>query len=142
MSTEDNKALVRRITEQLSKKNLDAALAAFSPDFQSHATPPPGIPGGIEGSRQFFTMLFNAFPDIQITSEDMIAEGDRVVERLTARGTHTGVFMGIPPTGKHATWGIIGIYRIAEGKVAEVWNQADQMGLMQQLGVIPLQPTK
>ena len=88
MSTEENKALVRRIMEHFSKKNLDAALAAFSPGLQTHGEPLPGAPGGIEGARQFFTMIFNAFPDIQVTSEDVIAEGDRVVERLTARGTH------------------------------------------------------
>jgi predicted ester cyclase len=82
-------------------------------------------------------MLFAAFPDIQYTLEDLLAEGDRVVARFTARGTQTGVFQGIPATGSTAAVSSIAIYRLAGGKVAEQWLEYDQLGLLQQLGVIP-----
>src|SRR5262245_17194433 len=98
MTIEQNKRLVRRFAHQLSEKNLEATVAACSPDLQTHGAP-PGTPGGIEGARQCFTMFLNSFPDLQITTENMIAEGDRVVECLTAWGTHTGVFMGIHQLG-------------------------------------------
>src|SRR5262245_26444943 len=137
MTTEENRALVRRITDNLSRQKLDAVFAEFSPNFQDHDDPPPGIPPGIEGAKRFLSMLFNAFPDLQITTEDLIAQDDRVVERLTLRGTHTGVFLGTPPTGKHVAWGYINIYRIADGRIAELWSEHDRLGLMQQLGVIP-----
>jgi predicted ester cyclase len=82
-------------------------------------------------------MLFNAFPDLKVTVEDLIAEEDRVVERLTLQGTHKGVFMGAPPSGARATWGFINIYRIVDDKVVEVWSEGDHLGLMQQIGLIP-----
>lgn len=141
MSTEQNKALIRRYMELMNQHNLDAAFANLSPDFQTNSVP-PGMPGGIEETKQFFTMLFNAFPDFHATLEDTIAESDQVVIRLTGRGTHTGGFMGAPPTGKPVAWGIIAIYRIAEGKIAEVWNQADLLGMMQQLGLVPPPPVR
>jgi predicted ester cyclase len=133
MSTEDNKAFVRRFYEELhSKKNLAAVDDFIDPNIVDHAVP-PGLPGGIEGARQFAGMLLTAFPDHQVTIEDMIAEGDKVVARMTVRGTHQGAFLGIPPTGKHWT----DIIRIAGGKIVEHWNNYDALGLMQQLGVVP-----
>jgi predicted ester cyclase len=85
----------------------------------------------------FFKLLFNAFPDLEVKTEDLIAEEDRVVERLTLRGTHKGTFMGAAPTGMHVSWGFINIYRIADGKVVELWSEGDHLGLMQQIGLIP-----
>src|SRR5574341_722642 len=136
MTTEQNKALVRRHEELISQQDLDVAFAELSPSFQDHAAP-PGMPRGIEAAKQLFAMVFNAFPDLHVTFEDLVAEGDRVVTRLTMHGTHRGMFMGVPPTGKHATWGIINIYRVADGKVVEHWSETDRMSLMQQLGVVP-----
>ena len=137
MTTENNKQLVLHRAEAMNRRDLDAALAVFHPNYQDHNAPPPGFPSGIEGDKLFFTMLFNAFPDLEIRTEELIAEGDRVVERLTLRGTHKGMFMGAAPTGKHVTWGFIHIYRIADGKVAELWSEGDHLGLMQQIGLIP-----
>ncbi len=137
MSTDQNKALIRGYTDLMNQHNLDAAFANLSADFRTHNVPPTGMPGDIEAARQFFTMLFNAFADFQATLEDVIAEGDRVVIRVTGRGTHTAEFMGVPSTGKQVTWRFITIYRIADNKLAEVWSEADQLGMMQQLGLVP-----
>jgi steroid delta-isomerase-like uncharacterized protein len=136
MSTEQNKAMVRRNMELMNQHNLDAALASLSPNVVSHNTPAGRIEG-IEGVKRFQTMVYHAFPDLQSTLGDIIAEGDRVVIRYTFSGTHTNEFMGAPPTGKQATWGIITIYRIENGKIAEVWGEADMLGMMQQLGLVP-----
>jgi predicted ester cyclase len=74
---------------------------------------------------------------LEVTIEDLVAEGDRVVERLSIHGTHKGMFMGAAPTGRHVTWGFINIYRIANGKVVDLWSEGDHLGLMQQVGLIP-----
>src|SRR6266566_4202929 len=104
MSTEDNKALVRRCYDEVhNKKNLAAINEFLDPNGIDHAAP-PGLPGGLEGAKQFVSMFLTAFPDYHVTFEDMIAEGDKVVCRLTWHGTHQGKFMGIPPTGKHVTF--------------------------------------
>jgi steroid delta-isomerase-like uncharacterized protein len=92
---------------------------------------------GREGIKQFYATLRAAFPDIHFTIEDQIAEGDRVVTRWTARATHTGEYQGIPPTGKQFSLTGIDIDRIANGKVVECWPIADELGVLQQLGVIP-----
>jgi steroid delta-isomerase-like uncharacterized protein len=136
MSAEQNKALIRHYSDLMNQHNLDAAFANLSPDVVANNAP-PGPLEGIESIKQFFTMLYNAFPDFQAPLEDIIAEGDKVVIRFTFRGTHTNEFMGIPPTGKQVAYGIITIYRIADGKIAEVWSEADMMGMMQQLGLVP-----
>ncbi len=136
MSTEENKAVVRRWFEALNRGDLRAAFETIDPNIVDHEIP-PGSPPGIEGVRQMFTTSFAAFPDMHITIDDMIAEGDRVVTRITARGTHQGEFMGMPPTGKQITLTSFDIVRVVGGKQVEHWGQMDMMGLMQQLGVMP-----
>jgi predicted ester cyclase len=136
MSTEQNKALVREFENLLNARELESALALFNPNFVDH-TPEVGLPAGIEGVRMFFTMQFAALPDGKTTSLDMIAEGDKVVHRMSGEGTHQGMFFGIPPTGKHVTWTFIDIWRIEDEELAEHWVEADMMGVMQQLGMVP-----
>jgi predicted ester cyclase len=137
MSTEENKALVRRFYEEvLNQKNTAAIDQIFDPNFVDHALP-PGLPGGIEGTKQFFGIVLTAFPDLHFTVEDMIAEGDKVVARHAGSGTQQGVFLGIPPTGKHVTVTGIDIMRITGGKFVEHWDAVDNLGLLQQLGVVP-----
>jgi len=137
MSTEENKALIRRFVEEIVNKGnialIDELVAANYIDHSS----PPGAPSGIEGSKQFTNLFRMAFPDIHITLDDLIAEGDKVVSRFTMRGTNKGEFLGIPPTGKQVTITGIHIDRFAGGKLVEHWGQQDTLGLMQQLGVIP-----
>jgi steroid delta-isomerase-like uncharacterized protein len=136
MSLEENKNIVRRYQEIYNSNNLDALLEVVSEDL---LTPKimPGIPPGIEGAKAAHQIMLAGFPDYQTTIEDLIAEGDKVVARVTMTGTHTGDFMGIPPTGKHISF--IGIYvvKIADGKIVEHWGEEDGVSLMQQLGVMP-----
>jgi len=141
MSIEQNKALVRKFADCIDAKDLDAALTLLSPNFVDH-TPPAGLPPGIEGIRMFFTMQFAAFPDGRLNIQDTIAEGDKVVCRASGEGTHQGMFLGMAPTDKHITWSFIDIWRITDGKLAEHWVEADMMGMMQQLGVLPPPPAR
>jgi predicted ester cyclase len=137
MLTEDNMVAVRSFYEEvINKKNVASLEEFINPNCVDHALP-PGMPAGIEGSKQFIGMYLTAFPDLHFTVEDMIAEGDKVVARLTTQGTQTGPFLGIPPTGKHTTIGCIDINRMAGGKSVEHWLEMDTLGLLQQLGVIP-----
>jgi predicted ester cyclase len=136
-STEANKASVRRFYEEVFNTKHRAAIDDFiAPNHVDHAAP-PGTPGGLAGAKQTITMYLTAFPDLHFTVEDIIAEGDQVVVRLTARGTQQGAFMDIPPTGKQATVTAIDINRIVGGKSVEHWLEMDTLGLLQQLGVLP-----
>jgi predicted ester cyclase len=131
-----NKAVIRKYAELTNTRDLDGAFAHFSSSFVDHAVR-PGMPPGIEGTRLFFNMLFTAFPDLHATIQDIIAEGDKVVDRMTCEGTHQGMFMGASPTGKRVKWSFIDINRIVDGKVVEHWAEVDTIGLMQQLGLVP-----
>jgi steroid delta-isomerase-like uncharacterized protein len=135
MSIEDNKALVRRWIEALNQKNLAAFDGLCAPDFVHHS--PSMTVQGLEAYKQAISGEFTAFPDMRFTIEDMLAEGDTIAVRLTGHGTHQGNLQGIPPTGKQATIPGMTIYRIAGGKLAEQWESLDDLGLLQQLGVIP-----
>ncbi len=137
MSVEQNKVHARRFMEEVfNKRNLDAIDELVSPDCIDH-TPFPGQGPGRDGIKQPAGTIQSAFSDLQMTVEDQVAESDNVVTRWTARGTHTGDFMGVPPTGRATVTTGIGIDRYQDGKVVETWNQFDALGLLQQLGVIP-----
>jgi predicted ester cyclase len=137
MSTEDNKALVRKmIDEVFVKQNLDALGDYMAADMVDHNPPPMGKPG-LEGLKEAIGMFISAFPDLHIQVDDIIAEGDLVVMRGTSTGTHQGDFMGIAATGNKISYGEIHIVRIAGGKMVEHWGVEDQMTMMQQLGVVP-----
>ncbi len=132
----DNTLLVGRAIEEIyNRGNLAIVEDYVASDFVIHA--PSGDIHGPAGARQYVAMLRGAFPDFNITIEDQVANGDRVVTRWTAEGTHLGEFQGIPPTGRHGTFTGIDIDRVVDGKVAECWTNTDDLGLMQQLGVIP-----
>ena len=136
MSIEQNKSIVRKYAELTNARDLDAAFAHFSPSFVDHAVR-PGMPPGIEGTRLFFNMMFTAFPDLRATIQDIIAEGDKVVARVSWRGTHTGDFQGLPPTGKQIVIGAFITERLKDGKAVEHWSLFDQLAMMQQLGLVP-----
>jgi predicted ester cyclase len=139
MTAADNQANMRRIPEEMfNKGNLAVADEVIAADYVEHVTGlPPDFPSGVEGLKQVATMIRAAFPDFHYTIEDEIAEGDKVVQRLTARGTNTGQLFGMPPSGKQATWTEIHICRCMNGKLVEHWANIDQLGQLQQLGVIP-----
>jgi steroid delta-isomerase-like uncharacterized protein len=139
MSTEENKAIVVQLYEEVfNKGDLDLADKLFASDAVNHDPQlPPGIPNGALGVKAIVTMLRSAFPDDHHTIEDLIAEGDKVVVRLTHTGTHQGSYLGLAPTGKHITNTSIRIFRFAEGKFVEAWANRDDLGLLQQLGAIP-----
>jgi len=136
-TAKQNAALARRVLEEAANQHkLELIDELLTPDYVLHDPANPMVQDR-ETFKQFLNGHYAAFPDIQWTIEDVVAEGDRVVVRWILTGTHEGPLMGIPPTGKQVQmWGI-SIYRIAEGKVAEEWAVADVMGFMQQLGVIP-----
>ncbi|MGD9093188.1 MAG: ester cyclase [Anaerolineales bacterium] len=138
MSTEQNKALFRRMVEEVfNRGNIDLVDEFLAPDFIEREELPPGVPPGREGVKQLTSMLRSAFPDFKATIDDMIAEGDKVVVRMTWRGTHKGEFMGIPPTGKSVSFGVIDITRFAGDKFVEHWGIMDSTSMMQQLGAVP-----
>lgn len=138
MSVEENKASARRFYELVfNQQNLNAIDDYLTPDIVDYSLP-PGAPGGIEGVRQTIGMFLTGFPDLHLTLEDFIAEGDKVAVRWTMRGTHQGVFVGIPPTGKQFTLPGVSVLRLIDSKVAESWVNFDQLSMLQQLGLAPV----
>ena len=139
MLSETNKTVSRRFFEEVfGKGNLNVLDEIVAKD---HVNSGPGaisgLPNGPEGSKQFVTAYRNAFPDVHFTIDDQIAEGDKVVTRWTAQGTHQGELAGLPATGKSSTVSGIVVDRLVNGKIAESWSIFDEFGMMQQLGVIP-----
>jgi len=136
MSLEENRKIVHRYQEIYNSNNLDSLSEVVAEDL---LTPKimPGIPSGIGGAKAAHQIMLAGFPNYQTVIEDMIAEGDKVVARITMSGTNTGSFMGIPPTGKHITFTGIYIARIANGKIVEHWGEEDGVSLLQQLGGLP-----
>ena len=138
MSVEENKRIARRVFEEVwNQGKLNVADEVTDANYVSHGLGME-IPPGPAGTRQFVTIYRTAYPDTHFVVEDQIAEGDRVVTRWTAQGTHRGELMGIPPTGKRVTVTGITIDRIVGGKIVETWNNFDALGQLQQLGVIPM----
>src|SRR5919197_1783475 len=126
MSTEENKAIVRRFLEELvSTGNPALADELLASNYALHFGGNPPMDG--QGFRQFLGMFRAAFPDLRVTVEDEIAEGDKVATRFTWRGTHRGPFQGIAPTGKHVTGSGIAIYRVTNGQIAEDVVQEDTL---------------
>jgi steroid delta-isomerase-like uncharacterized protein len=139
MSAEDNKVLSRRLFQEFwDQKHLAVADELLAANHVDH-TPgsPPELPPGPAGIKQFASLYFTAFPDIRVTIEDQVAEGDRVVTRWRAHGTNTGSLFGMPATNQSATITGITIDRIAGGKIVETWTNFDNLGMLQQLGVLP-----
>lgn len=137
MSIEENKAIAKQAVEAINAGDFSRLESLVTADGADHAVP-PGMPPTRDSAIQFLTMFRGAFPDLKYTLEDVIAEGDRVVQRATARGTMKGDFLGMPATGKSATWGEIHIVRVKDGKIVEHWASVDQLGMLQQLGLAPV----
>ena len=142
MSAEENKAVSRRVAQEIfNGGNLDLADELYAPDYVLHDPSLPEDLHGPEGIKQYAAMSLGASPDARVTVEDQVAEGDKVVSRWTATGTHTGDLMGMSPTGRRIEISGITINRFSGGKIAEDWYQSEDLGMMQQLGVIPSEET-
>lgn len=133
-----NKAQVRRFFEQVNRGNAGIVDEILARNFEQHSQMP--MAPGREGLKAFYAEMWKAFPGAQFTIEDIIAEGDRVVVRLTARYVHKGEFMGVAPTGKAVEIQKIDIFRFAGGRCVEHWDVVDRLGLLQQLGALPKLP--
>ena len=137
MSIEQDKKLASRFPlEVVNQRKLNLLDEITAPNAVEHAVP-PGMPPTVEGTKMFFGMMFAAFPDLKYTVEGTVGEGDRIAQRVTAHGTMKGDFLGMPATGKSATWSEMHIVRVKDGKVVEHWGIVDQVGMMTQLGLMP-----
>ncbi len=136
MSAEENKAAVQRFGEEaFNNGDLSSSEELIADDIVDH-DPAPGQAPGREGIEQFVTTMRSAFPDLQTTIDEIIAEGDYVAFRYTIEGTHQGEFMGVAPTGNRVSVTAMEMLRFADGKMVDRWGNTDQLGLLQQLGAI------
>jgi steroid delta-isomerase-like uncharacterized protein len=126
----------RLVDEVYNKGRVDVLGEILGPGYVGNDPALPEPIQGAGGERELVTAYRNAFPDLEVTVDDMIAAGDKVVTRWTARGTHRGALFGIEPTGKEVTITGIGIARVEDGRIAEAWSNWDTLGFLQQLGVI------
>jgi steroid delta-isomerase-like uncharacterized protein len=142
VSEAENKAQFRRAYEEvLNRGDLSVVDELIAPDFLNHEAP-PGRDRGPESMRGLATMLRTAFPDLHFTIEELVAEGDVVAGRLTMSGTHEGPLMGMPPTGRSVQQAHMHFVRFRDGKAVEHWGVRDDLGMMQQMGIMsePRQP--
>jgi steroid delta-isomerase-like uncharacterized protein len=138
MTTTDNKRIVEEfISDLFTKGDLTAVDRYLDPNFINHDPPLPGSAAGGEGMRQASEVFRQAFPDWRSDVQQMIAEGDLVAEHFVAHGTHRGSVMGEPPTGQHVVLRGINIFRMAGDKIIERWGRLDDLGMLQQLGLVP-----
>jgi steroid delta-isomerase-like uncharacterized protein len=136
--SENNKAIVRRLVEEVwNKGNLSVADELFAPNYEHHDASTLDFGRGPESEKKRATLYRAAFPDLRLTIEEIIAEGEIVMTRWSCRGTHKGDLSGIAPTGKQFNISGVTIARLANGKLAEGWVNWDALGLMQQLGIVP-----
>jgi len=138
-SAADNKAVVSRFVQEF-KNNANHGIVdeLFTADFVHHLKD-PRLPPGRDGIKAVGQVVVGGLPDVSVTVEDLLADGDRVIERTTARAKHTGEFNGIPATNNQVEWTEIHIYRLEDGKIAEPWSEIDFLSLLTQLGAIPAQ---
>jgi predicted ester cyclase len=135
--SDENKAIAGRLFDEvLNKHSLAPCDELYDPNYVPNSLP-PGFSPDREGVKQYHRQYFQAFPDMHLTIEGMIAEGDWVAVRYTGRGTHQGELMGIPRTGKQVTASAVLTLRIVDGRIVEDWLDGDKLGLLQQLGALP-----
>ena len=135
MTTETQKMIERIPLEVINNNKFELIDEIYAPNYVEH-TPQPGVPPTREGFKQTAIALKKAFPDLRYTIEDVIESGDKIVHRLTASGTMKAEFLGMPATGKQATWTEIHIGRVANGRLTDHWGVIDQLSMLVQLGVI------
>jgi steroid delta-isomerase-like uncharacterized protein len=136
-SVERNKALCRRWIEVFNQRDDAAEAAVRTPDYVAHA-PASLEPAPLDSDAwtQFLAGFVEGFPDLHLTVEDTVGDGDLVAQRIHFQGTHTGEFQGLPATGKQVSFDGLELNRLVDGKVAEHWVQLDALGLLQQIGLV------
>ncbi len=134
-----NRKIAERLAEDVfSKGKMDVFDEIFSESYVMHNMPVPDIPGTKEGFRKLVLATRQAFPDVQVHIDDIVAEGDYAVFHDHVDATSKGDFLGVPPNGKHIAWTEIHFLRIIGGKIVEHWTNFDQFGILMQLGAIPM----
>ena len=133
---QDMNTAVSRIVQELSKGNLSIHDETMDPDCVNHALP-PGMPQNLAATRQNMSMFLTAFPDLAYALEDTVTEGDKICYRVSGRATMKGSLMGMPATGKSASWTEVHIARFSSGKMVEHWAVIDRFAIFQQVGLIP-----
>jgi predicted ester cyclase len=136
MSSEQIRTLAREFFMEQDRRKGALSPTLCTPEYTATIANNP--PMDLAGHSAFGMMFYQGFPDVYHTLDDVIVEGDRAAVRFTLRGTHTGAFMGVPPTGRRIEVTAIAIQHFVDGKIARLWGQFDQVGLMQQLGVMPV----
>jgi predicted ester cyclase len=135
--TEEAKAVVRRAFDEVAMGNMTTVDEIIAPEFVRHDLAGGPEAHGPDGVKLLIAGLRTAFPDLQTTIDDIFSDGEKVVVRFTARGTHSGPLQGMAPTGREATWCGVNIYRVSGGRIRETWQLADGLGLLRQLGAVP-----
>jgi steroid delta-isomerase-like uncharacterized protein len=137
-SVETNKETIRGLIQNVwNGGDLDGVSTYVAPDIVFHDAPTPNLPPGIEGVKHIPAFWRSAFPDMEITIDDLIGEGDMVVQRFRMRGTQNGELMGVPPTGRFVEMEGINFFRLKDGLLEERWGIADVLSALQQMGVLP-----
>ncbi len=137
MSTEENKAILRRWVDAFNERNMEAFYAAFAPTCAFPTLAQYGLPPTLKGYRQIIAVYMGGFPDAHVTIEEQIAEGDTVMNRNTEGGTHAGTWRGIPATHKPVAFNSLVIFRLTDGNIVEWRYYPDLLSLLQQLGAFP-----
>jgi steroid delta-isomerase-like uncharacterized protein len=137
MSSEENKAIMRRYFSVFEQGNIDLLDELLAPDYINHTPATPDLPTGPEGVKGVVSMFRSAMPDLKVVVDDMIAEGDKVATRYTLEGTHQGELFGVPPTGQLLSIKSFTVERVSDGKIRDHWRVSDNLDMMQQLGVFP-----
>ncbi len=137
MPTRDNKAVYRQFIEEVANRgNFALADELLADDVIEYEVLPEGLPPNGDGIRQLFKLLRRAFPDLHISIEDLLNDGDKVIARVTLRGTHREEFMGMPATGRKVEYEAIDISRVVAGKIVEHWGIPNYLTLFRQLGIL------
>lgn len=138
MSAVNNKSIVRHMYESIvNKKQLQRILDFYAPSYENH-NPGEGEPEGVKGVEQAFKEAFKSFSDFEITVKNLISENDKVVAHIEVNGTHDGDFLGMPASGQRIKVSGTDIFRLDGGRIVERWGVFDQLGMMQQLGFLPI----
>jgi steroid delta-isomerase-like uncharacterized protein len=137
MSAEESKATMRRYLDVFEQGNIELLDELLAPDYINHSPATPDLPTGPEGVKAVVTMFRSAIPDLRVVVDDMIAEGDKVATRYTLEGTHESELFGVPPTSRQLSIKSITVERVSDGRIRDHWRVTDELGMMQQLGVIP-----